>query len=78
MLRKIYLEDKLSNENREGNIMIIFNRSFNVSRLYPLKIEDRSKEDVATVNKANEALKIFYVSFVAAIVFAFLNAVFNW
>lgn len=72
-MQKVYLDDKLSDEKRRGNLLVVFNRYFSVTHLFRLSKDGRNKDDLVLVRQANRALIVFYSGFLSAIVLGFIN-----
>lgn len=74
VLYKVYLDSKLTDESRKGNVMVIFTRFFSIRHLFRFSKMNYRKGDQTLVKKANTALYAFYLCFILAIILGLIDA----
>jgi hypothetical protein len=69
---KIYLQIKIRNQNRGVSIFLIVFRFYRITDLLPLKSDSDSSREEKLRKRANLALLIFYLSFLAVQILSIL------
>lgn len=74
---KLYLDTKLSNDKREGDLLFLFTGIFSIWHFWPISKNKYGKKNEKIVKNANITLYIFYICFILVILLGFMDSLFH-